>query len=687
MITRRSLLAASCAAPLTLSAACQAANPAAGSGKLLPYRSEAEFNAALERWRSAAQQRQAGRRRDAQAAGNVMAPLAMQAAPSAAPPAPASLAKTAEAATAPGAAADSITNVQTAGVDEGGIVKRAGDHLVILRRGRLFTVRVGGDQLLPVASIDAFAPGSDPSGAWYDELLISGSTLVVIGYSYARGGTEIGLFELGADGAMSYRATYQLRSFDYYSSRNYASRLIGRKLVFYSPTLLQPWGPAPLQLMPGFRRWGTGALPADFERILPATRIYRSDDDFDPAEPLALHTVTSCDLDAPTLRPESTAVLGPAGRVFYVSQGSVYVWTSPMSRRRAVPPPDRAAEPPRALSAAFRIPLDGAAPTGLKTAGVPIDQMSFLEDAQGHLNVLLRDNGDGEGMWGSERGAAARMALLRVPLANFGDGRGAAQREHYRALPALSPGLLQNRFVGDWLLWGGAPSASPAAPAAPAAASGAFPGNAVPGPAAWALRFADSAPPQPLAPGHAVERIEAMGEHAVLVGNAGADLHFSAVRLGRGRAALAGRHVEGGARQGETRSHGFFFRPTGVEEGLLGLPVLQPGGAGGRSAVYGGAQGSASVVYLRQRELSFAALGMLQARPGMAADDDCKASCVDWYGNARPIFLGERVFALLGYEVVEGAVAGRGRAERIDERRRISFAPGAARNGRYSPFN
>jgi hypothetical protein len=676
MITRRSLLAASCAAPLTLTAACAAAGSAGRPGTLLPYRSEAEFTGALERWRSAAQQRQGEQRRAAMSNGAPQ-PLAMQAAPSAAPTAPASLAKSADAAVASGAAAESITNVQTAGVDEGGIVKRAGDHLVILRRGRLFTVRVGGDQLQPVASIDAFAPGSDPAGAWYDELLVSGSTLVVIGYSYARGGTEIGLFELEPGGAMRYRATYHLRSFDYYSSRNYASRLIGRTLVFYSPTLLQPWAPSPLQLMPGFRRWRPGAMPADFERILPATRIYRSDDDFDPGEPLALHTVTSCDLDAPTLRPESTAVLGPAGRVFYVSAGSVYVWTSPMRRRRTAP--DRAAEPPRALSAVFRIPLDGSAPTGLKTAGVPIDQMSFLEDAQGHLNVLLRDNGDGEGMWGSEGSAAARLALLRVPLAAFGDGRGAAQREHYRALPALPPGPLQNRFVGDWLLWGGLQAPR-------AAASGAFPGSSEAGPAAWALRFADSAPPQPLAPGHAVERIEAMGEHAVLVGNAGADLHFSALRLGAGRAALAGRHVESGARQGETRTHGFFFRPTGAEEGLLGLPVLQPGG-GGRPAVYGGAQGSASVVYLRQRELSFTALGTLKARPGVAADDGCKASCVDWYGNARPIFLGERVFALLGYEIVEGTLGGRGRAERIDERRRISFAPGAGRDGRYSPFN
>ena len=664
MITRRLLLAASCTAPLTLSAACQAAGPAPAAGTLKPYRDEAEFDAALQRWRSAAQQQQGRRARAATAeSAAAMPPLAMQVAP-AAPAAPTALAKSADA--APAGVAESITNVQTASVDEGGIVKRAGDHLVILRRGRLFTVRVGGDQLQPAASIDAFAPGSDPSGAWYDELLVWGSTLVVIGYSYARGGTEIGLFDLGRDGTMAYRATYHLRSFDYYSSRNYASRLIGRKLVFYSPTLLQPWGPPPLQLVPGFRRWRPGALPADFERILPATRIYRSDDDFDPAEPLALHTVTSCDLDAPTLRCESTAVLGPAGRVFYVSQGSVYVWTSPMGRRR--PAPDRAAEPPRALSAVFRIPLDGAAPTGLKTAGVPIDQMSFLEDGQAHLNVLMRESGDGEGIWGSERGTPGRLALLRVPLAAFGDGRGSAQREHYRVLPPVAPGPLQNRFVGDWLLWGGL--------AGPRAASGAFPGSGDAGPAAWALRYADGAAPQPqpLLPGHAVERIEAMGEHAVLVGNAGADLYFSAVRLGHGRAALAGRHVESGARQG-------------VEEGLLGLPVLQPGGPAGRTAIFSGAQGAASVVYLRQRELSFAALGALKARAGVVADDGCKASCVDWYGNARPIFLGDRVFALLGYELVEGTLAGRGRVERIDERRRISFAPGAARDGRYWPFN
>ncbi len=44
---------------------------------------------------------------------------------------------------------------------------------------------------------------------------------------------------------------------------------------------------------------------------------------------------------------------------------------------------------------------------------------------------------------------------------------------------------------------------------------------------------------------------------------------------------------------------------------------------------------------------------------------------MDWYGNARPLFLRGRIFALLGYEIVEGAVDG----GRIRETRRISYAP------------
>ncbi len=58
-------------------------------------------------------------------------------------------------------------------------------------------------------------------------------------------------------------------------------------------------------------------------------------------------------------------------------------------------------------------------------------------------------------------------------------------------------------------------------------------------------------------------------------------------------------------------------------------------------------------------------------RRAAGVDDGCKASCTDWYGNARPIFYSGRVFALLGYEMVEGTIDGGS----IHEARRVSFAP------------
>jgi uncharacterized secreted protein with C-terminal beta-propeller domain len=63
--------------------------------------------------------------------------------------------------TVSGVALRSITNNQHDGVDEGDIVKRRGDILIVLRRGRLFTIGIGGGQLDSLAIADAFGPASD----------------------------------------------------------------------------------------------------------------------------------------------------------------------------------------------------------------------------------------------------------------------------------------------------------------------------------------------------------------------------------------------------------------------------------------------------------------------------------------------------------------------------------------------
>jgi len=255
-------------------------------------------------------------------------------------------------------AQESVTNTQHAGVDEGDIVKVHGDHLVILRRGRLFTVAIGDGQLKPISTVDAFGSEIDPKDTWYDEMLISADTVVIIGYSYERGGTEVGLFNIDPQGQLSYRSTYHLRSNDYYSSRNYASRLIGNKLIFYSPFYMYAGEEDLFSAFPAVRKWHKGAKPEEFQRIVPATRIYYPEADFDATYSTALHTVTICDLANGGFDCQATSVIGPPGRVFYVSPDAVYVWASSWWFQNEKRPP----------SLLFRMPLDGAAPSALRVS-------------------------------------------------------------------------------------------------------------------------------------------------------------------------------------------------------------------------------------------------------------------------------------------------------------------------------
>ncbi len=624
-------VAALSAAPAWPAPAGAASDPTAARKTLAAFANEQQLAGLFKRWSDEAKRR----RGDLQHARLDKTLGAASSAQSVPMPAPASATPATE------GKAESVTNVQHAGVDEGGIVKLHGDHLVILRRGRLFTVRIAEQDLRLISALDAFGHDVDPQGAWYDEMLISGNTLVVIGYSYARGGSEIGVFDISRDGQLGYRATYHLRSNDYYSSRNYASRLVGSKLIVYSPHVLSPWGD-PYAAFPALRRWRPGALPTDFRRIAPATRIYRTDDALDPFAGVALHSVAVCDLAQPEMDCRSTAVLGPPGRVFYVSPSSVFVWTT--TWRTGVPK----ATP---VSAVFRIPLDGSPPSALKAAGSPIDQFSFLEDGGGMLNVLLRSNGHGDGMWAAEAGGGD-LALLRVPLASFSDGKDAAPDDAYERLPRPAGYTLQNRYVGSFLLYGAGSGWS-----APTEARRSQ---------VYAVRYAAGDVYEvPLV--HPVDRIEALGSHALVVGSDSKDLHLTSLRLARQPVAVD-RHVRQGAAQGETRSHGFFYKAESEFDGLLGLPII----GAGESAVRQLSGGSAAILYLRNRGLVLSELGMLVARPAQnPGNDACRASCVDWYGNARPLFARGRVFALMGYEIVEGKVD----QMRIVETRRVSFAP------------
>ncbi|WP_066528170.1 beta-propeller domain-containing protein [Erythrobacter sp. CCH5-A1] len=537
---------------------------------------------------------------------------------------------------------ESITNTQEAGVDEGGIVKQAGDYLVVLRRGRLFTIRIGGDALAPAGMIDAFPPGKkDPGDTWYDEMLIHERQVIVIGYSYGSDGTEINRFDIAADGKLAYRDTHYLRSGDYYSSSNYASRLIGDELVVYTPVFAD-WEKLQDSL-PAIRKRSPYAKPVPL--VAPQ--------DFMVAEPYrsgrylldTLHTVTRCKLSA-GFECRASAIAGTWSHAFYVSAEAVYVWTGvtddPVNRAaRGVP------------GQLYRIPLAGGTPGAVQVSGAPVDQFSFAEDARaGVLRVLLRGEGGGDGMWEGEVSGGS-VALASVPFARFGNGKGSLARGDYRKLPEPEGWRFQNRFVGDYVLY----------------AAGDYGSEEETG-TVYAVPLGGGAVQQVAIP-HGVTRFDRMGQDAIAIGPARGDgLGFSALSLA-GTAKLEDVHILAAAGEGETRSQAFFFRPdpgsADGASGVLGLPVTR-----GEARDGGEFLGSGSAItFLRRAARKLSPLGELAAAPRLSQSDNCKASCVDWYGNARPIFTGGRVFALMGYELVEGQLSGTA----ITERRRASFAP------------
>lgn len=541
----------------------------------------------------------------------------------------------------------SVTNTQEAAVDEGGIVKMIGDHLVVLRRGRLFSVDLSGARARPVDAIDvAPVPGHD---AWYDELLVTGDTALVVGYSYDSGGSELLRFRLDTDGRWHRGDAWILRSSDYYSSRNYASRLVGQRLVMYVQT--------PLELdrdgvhLPELARW-------DHERprrrrwaeVMAATDIQR------PVQPTLhpqLHLVIQCDLRVEPLQCEAQGIVGPWGRTFYVSADAVYLWIHDDR-------PYLSSDEPEPGAALYRLPFDGSGLGALRTHGSPIDQFSFTERS-GALAVVLREHGSGDAMLAPELETTDHVSLLRVPVSALSTGVADVEPEAYDPLP--SPGRahrgLVNRFLGERLLYGHGDPWWDAERRTPSVLH--------------VVRWTDpSLHATEIAMDHDIERIEPLGGHALVVGGDREDLHFSSVSL-EDDARTIGRHVQRGAAQGETRSHGFSFAATGEQRGILGLPVRAGEQPGWRHLV----EGSSGVVYLSVDALSISPLGALAEGPAREVDDRCQTSCIDWYGSARPLFVDDRVFALLGYSLVEGRVR-RGRIEelaRADLLAALSFEP------------
>jgi hypothetical protein len=87
------------------------------------------------------------------------------------------------------------------------------------------------------------------------------------------------------------------------------------------------------------------------------------------------------------------------------------------------------------------------------------------------------------------------------------------------------------------------------------------------------------------------------------------------------------RYTRANAAQGETRNHGFFYKAESEHNGLLGLPII----GGRQSASRQLRHESASLLYLRNRGLSFGELGgtyvpITRARVRQVSDPESAAA-------------------------------------------------------------
>lgn len=593
-------------------------------------------------------------------------------------------------------ASQSITNNQKSGVDEGDIVKLIGRHLVILQDGRLFSVDLGNEKgAMRVAGRTNVYDDPDDD-AWYDEVVVNGELIAVLGYSYARDASEVTVLRLGDDGVFTRIDKFFVTSEDYYDEDNYATRLIDNNLVLYTPIDLY-WAArnGAMPEWPVIRRTAdydaNGAPKGAGRPLIAATDIYK------PVQTMlrpVLHAVTVCPLGrkGPT-DCRTRGVIGSWDKEYYVSRDAAYLWVedsgydaAALIARRGGCENLTTAERRGLFSFAYRMPVNGKRAGFLRVSGQPFDQFS-LETSDTEFRALLYDVipeqcNDGDAPWSD---VDYSTAYFSAPLKSFTASGSRPALDRYVETPG--PGYdVENRFTETHVVYG---ASSDWTSYPPEAEDGLQSSQIVAVPVDNPRGFAEMTAP------HGVIRVERAGDAIVLTGYRDPlGLSVSTVDL-RGAPKLAGTATLKGRYETEGRSHAFNSLVAEDGSGLMGLPTATLETEAGR---WWWRSESSDVSFLSLgADLSPAGIGSLNATPVPASRDDldgdgdidaidkvlpapagyaCEVSCVDWYGNSRPIFIGERVFALTGFELIEGAVAG----GRIIEIARIDVTRPAAKN-------
>jgi hypothetical protein len=539
-------------------------------------------------------------------------------------------------------------------VDAGDDVAVSGHFLVILRRGRLYSFDLGPERgrdrtLRLVGFMNLYSANSQFRP--YYKLMLRGTRIIVVGYHNSEREVEVQLLHLADDGVLSRTASYELRV-DCAHERCIA-RLAGDRLVLFSTTPLAAGSVDALSLLPAVKRMIPDAASGDFQSLVTASRMFRFPNDSMIGSAPFLNTVTMCDVKPSALACEARVIIGPRDNDYRVSRTAFYVWTHEGDQPNVLLPNEH----PVTL---FRVPLSEHAPQAIRLSGGPFNHLSLNEDARGGLRLFA----SGDARYGPhsqlEGGKRERAALFTLQSSDFGDGTRDAPASTHRTVPLDEGESVRSEFVGSWLFY---------------SVGGGYFRYASPMTTLFAIRT-DSGEARRIRLPYYVERIAPMDSDAIVIATAAPfALHFLRINP-FSRSPLSGHFVLTNPSQAEYERDGFFYRSIDSARGLLAIP----GRGYGRSDSTHWATGSTHVEFVRVSPRSLVSIGSLSSTPGTSEQDSLEVQSgwfEDWYGNARGLFVGQRIFALIGYELIEARMID----GRLVERQRINFMPRTSQTG------
>lgn len=561
----------------------------------------------------------------------------------------------------------SITNNQVNGIDEGDIVKVSGDYLLILRQGKIYSVRLSeygaGEFNLPY-EIDVIQPGWGKD-VWYDELLVVEDIVLVLGYSYSLDASQILRFKINDNGIISYKDGIAIKSNDYFSSDNYASRLFKGKYLTYLPVELIANRSGELNDLgvniPKFARLNSSnADNLIWEEIVKPSDIYKPNQIV--TDPI-LHTIITCSPLSENFECMGKGLISSNNYEYFVSQSAFYLWTYALPKSLVTDfnfdenwnthYESTATSHMSGDSKLFKLEHLSQQFKVVDVDGVPVDQFSFYE-SEGVLNIVSVNN-----PWSKTKEKAQLFQIPKDEFDSLSKDRIMPSRIWY-----LSPNYINNRFVESWLVLGYY-----------ADINGGYKSKASVKPQ-FTLYFKslNTAEDLNIELGHSVDRIETVGRKLFISG-IDTDFNFNVSIINiENKPFLEGGGVFEDFLEHDTRSHAFNFAQFDNHFGVAGITAYNKVNNTGNTLLndfYWEENVAANIIFFGLAggyEVIKAGEVKSHAKQ-ISLADKCEVSCVDWYGNSRPFFINERIFVLTGDELIESQLVG----NQVEEIKRINI--------------